>query len=104
MNGKQAKKYRAMAHSYAVGNKVFAKGRDDLKAARPWWRRLLDALFPMFTAKHRENDDKTLGLWYKRTLKHLAHRYSAYMNDPDRLALERAKRKMRRDKLARSRA
>lgn len=94
MSGKKSRQYRAAAYAYASHNGVFAKGQKDIQASLPWWRRILDAILPVFTRKPRAAEDRMLSWWYKRTLKHLARGYAAYVNDPDRAAFERAKRKI----------
>ena len=99
MSGKQSRRYRALAYAYATKTGVWKKGENDLKAARPWWRKVLDAILPAFTRKHREAESRTVGWWYKRTLKHIARNYAAWLADPDRLALERARKRMARRKV-----
>jgi hypothetical protein len=88
MNGKQARRCRAIANAEAVRSGLWKKGDDSVKGK--WYRRLLARLFPSIRRKYSD----WVGRWYKRTLKLWAHRVYASAHDPEYAAFLRSKKRV----------
>jgi hypothetical protein len=88
MNGKQAKKCRAIANSEAIRSKLWEKGANSL----PLWRRFFARLFPRLRRKYAD----WIGKWYKRTLKTWSRAIYASMHDRDFLAMQAYRQKMQK--------
>jgi hypothetical protein len=90
MNGKQAKRARAVAHAEAVRRGLWKQGESYLFGK--WWRRLIAWLFP----KRKKQYMDRIGRWYKSTLKMWSRQAYTAIHDRDFLALQRARVKIQK--------
>jgi hypothetical protein len=89
MNGKQAKRARAMANHEAVKRGLWNQGESSVYSK--WWRKILAKLFP----KYRNRYTGWVGRWYKATLKKWARIAYAQIHDNDVKSFLNVQRKLR---------
>jgi len=83
MNGKQAKRCRAVVHAEAVKQGLWKQGEAFVYSK--WWRKLAARIFPRLRKRYAD----AVGRWYKHTTKGWTRRVAAYIHDREAQARTR---------------